>query len=81
MTRPERATPEMLRNNPPTLLTQGEAAQFAGMRKDHLRSAIKAGRLPHVMYEDRVFVRTADLKAWLEAIRIMTTPATTGAQS
>jgi hypothetical protein len=61
-----------LRGNPPTLMTQGEAAAFAGLSKEQVRGAIATGTLPFVDYEDRRFIRHWDLQAFIEAIAQMT---------
>jgi hypothetical protein len=55
-----------LQASPPTTLTLGEAAKFAGEPRDVVHDAIFNRKLAVRDVEGRRFVRTADLRRWVE---------------
>jgi hypothetical protein len=63
---------ESLRSNPPPVLTALEAAIFSGLRKPDIQAASNGGTLPSINVEGRRLIRTADLRAWLDAINVAT---------
>jgi hypothetical protein len=55
-----------LHNSPPTIMTLGEAAKFAGVPRDVVHDAIFNRKLAVRDVEGRRLVRTADLRRWVE---------------
>jgi excisionase family DNA binding protein len=53
---------------PQTLLSTGQAAKRLGLGKTKTLALIRTGRLPCVMFDNRIRVRVADIDALIDAL-------------